>query len=125
MNPSDGQELTHRLPRQPGCGAHARRQLEADLGARLSPAALETAKLVVTELVTNAYLHGRGAIQLKARLDSDRLRLEVVDEGSGQAVKIRERPDDNGGRGLRIIDQLALAWGAYEGTTHVWVHLPV
>lgn len=125
MKSPDGHEWTHLLPREADCGARARRQLETELGPQLSTSALETAKLTLSELVNNAYLHGRGGIKLKYRLGVDRLRIEVVDEGQGQAVKIREKPDERGGRGLRIVDQLALAWGAYEGTTHVWVELPV
>ncbi|HEY2653884.1 MAG TPA: hypothetical protein VGI50_18320 [Solirubrobacteraceae bacterium] len=29
------------------------------------------------------------------------------------------------GRNLRIVDQLATTWGAFEGTTHVWAELPM
>jgi anti-sigma regulatory factor (Ser/Thr protein kinase) len=113
------------LPRMPDAGARARRLLAARFGPRLTAPALDTAKLVVSELVNNAYQHGRGAIVLKAWLDADRLRVEVVDEGEGQAVQIRERADERGGRGLRIVERLALAWGVFEGTTHVWAELPI
>jgi len=94
-------------------------------GDRMRREALHDAELVVTELVTNAVVHGTGRIVLKTRLAGDRLRLEVVDEGTGNAPAIREQGDgDGGGWGLRIVDRLATDWGAFEGTTHVWADLP-
>ena len=40
--------------------------------------------------------------------------------------EIREQPaDESGGWGLRIVDEVALQWGCFEGTTHVWVELPL
>ncbi len=52
------------------------------------------------------------------------LRIEVVDEGSDQAPGVRqEAPGESGGWGLRIVDQLAVQWGVFEGTTHVWADL--
>jgi anti-sigma regulatory factor (Ser/Thr protein kinase) len=113
------------LPRSRTCGAIARRVVEERLTPRLNGQALDDAKLVVSELVDNAYLHGRGKIRLMIEPRSDRLRIEVIDEGNGAAIKIRERaPEELGGLGLRLVDQLSTAWGAYEGTTHVWAELP-
>lgn len=82
------------------------------------------ARLVVSELVTNAYLHGEGRIELRAALEDGRLRVEVVDEGTGNVPEIREAADESGGFGLRLVDQLSSRWGAFEGTTHVWADLP-
>jgi two-component sensor histidine kinase len=70
-------------------------------------------------------VHGRGEIRLTLQSRLGRLRVGVVDEGNGAAVKIRERtPDSVGGFGLKLVDQLASAWGAHDGTTHVWADLP-
>jgi serine/threonine-protein kinase RsbW len=81
----------------------------------------ESAQLVASELVTNALQHGEGAIQLRLKLMKDFLRIEVVDQGRDQAPAVRqEAPDESGGWGLRIVDQLAAQWGVFEGTTHVW-----
>jgi anti-sigma regulatory factor (Ser/Thr protein kinase) len=79
---------------------------------------------VASELVTNALRHGRGKIELRLSMLSRFLRIEVVDEGSQQAPEVRhEEPDESGGWGLRIVDQLAVQWGVFEGTTHVWADL--
>lgn len=54
------------------------------------------------------------------------LRIEVIDEGSGNAPAVRhEGPDESGGWGLRIVDRLATQWGVFEGTTHVWADIPL
>jgi two-component sensor histidine kinase len=106
-----------------GCSAEARRILFDELGGELDPAALADVKLVTTELINNAYLHGEGQIKLRVSRLGERLRVEVIDEGQGRSIQINEHPNDSGGRGLRIVDNLTRAWGAFEGTTHVWADL--
>jgi serine/threonine-protein kinase RsbW len=88
-------------------------------------AVVDDTKIVATELVNNAVIHGDGRIMLRAELRGDAVRVEVVDEGTGNAPKIRaqRRTDDPGGRGLRIVDALSMRWGTFEGTTHVWADL--
>jgi serine/threonine-protein kinase RsbW len=114
-----------RLPRHPGSAGEARRFVAAILERRRLPArAVENARLVSSELVTNAYRHGDGEIELRVALLDDRLRLEVIDAGINQVPAVRKQHrDDGGGWGLRIVDQLALQWGVFEGTTHVWADL--
>jgi hypothetical protein len=82
--------------------------------------------LVVSELVNNAVLHGRGDIAVKLQLHGDVLRGEVIDEGGGFEHEVRTRgPLDISGRGLLIVDALTSRWGIHEGTTHVWFEMPV
>jgi anti-sigma regulatory factor (Ser/Thr protein kinase) len=112
------------LPRTRACAAIARRAVEEGLTPHLAGQDLDDVKLVVSELVDNAYLHGEGEIRLTVEAHGDRLRVEVIDEGENAAIKIRAGgPDGLGGFGLRLVDQLSSAWGAYEGTTHVWAEL--
>jgi anti-sigma regulatory factor (Ser/Thr protein kinase) len=113
-----------RLPRDTDCAGIARRFVEEHLAGAVTGDALDDLKLVATELVENAYVHGRGRIVLRLERRADDVRVEVVDEGQGQAIKIVERTDnDRAGFGLRVVDQLCNAWGAHEGTTHVWAEL--
>ena len=78
-------------------------------------------QLAVSEMVNNAVVHGEGEITLVIDRQDDRLRLEVIDEGTDPARTVRPRePDTEGGRGLHIIAGVADAWGVYDGTTHVW-----
>ena len=114
------------LPRSDQAPGLARRHIAAEHGDHLGESAAVNAAVVVSELVTNAVVHGRGRILLETGLVDGRLRIEVVDEGTGVAPAIREQPDDGvGGWGLQIVDTLAAGWGAYEGSTHVWAELPL
>ncbi|SDL12966.1 ATP-binding protein [Streptomyces indicus] len=68
--------------------------------------------LCVSELATNALLHGvppgRGLL-LRLYEDGDVLRVEVHDSGAGEP-RIPDAADE-GGRGLRIVEALADKWG--------------
>jgi anti-sigma regulatory factor (Ser/Thr protein kinase) len=112
------------LPRDPHAPFRARRLIEELGAAALDRDELDRATVMVSELVTNAVLHGRGVIRLKARLDRDRLLVEVIDEGSGFERVVRERSfEDLHGRGLEIVEAEASRWGLFEGTTHVWFEI--
>jgi anti-sigma regulatory factor (Ser/Thr protein kinase) len=112
------------LPRDPSAGARARRLVEELSAGTLDQHQLGRAKLLVSELVNNAVLHGRGAITVRADLDDDRLHVEVVDEGSGFEREVREQDiEPLGGRGLRLVEAESSRWGLHEGTTHVWFEI--
>ncbi|MFE0253656.1 ATP-binding protein [Streptomyces sp. NPDC059010] len=74
--------------------------------------------LCVSELATNALLHGappgRGFL-LRVRYDGHVLRVEVHDSGTG-VPRIPDDPDapDEGGRGLLLVGALADKWGVGE-----------
>jgi anti-sigma regulatory factor (Ser/Thr protein kinase) len=110
------------VPRAPEAGARARDFIERRLRHRVPDAVVDDTKLVATELVNNAVIHGEGRITLRAEVRVDAVRVEVVDEGTGKAPKIRRqaRTGDPGGRGLRIVEAVAMRWGTFEGTTHIW-----
>jgi anti-sigma regulatory factor (Ser/Thr protein kinase) len=85
---------------------------------------LDAAKLLVSELVTNAVVHGLGEITLRATLDENRLLVEVIDQGLGFERTVRKQDFASvGGRGLAIVDAEASRWGIHDGTTHVWFEL--
>ena len=116
------------LGRHPAAAWEARAFIDQELAPHLPAAAAFDLRLIATELVTNAVVHGRGRITLKARIVGDVLRVEVVDEGTGQADRVRaQAPSDEatGGRGLQIVEALSRRWGAYEGTTTVWADVPI
>lgn len=111
------------LARSPSCGAEARRLLESSFARRLPETALYDARTVLSELVNNAYIHGQGQIEVVLQLHEGRLRVEVIDEGQGAALEVRHEAKTGDGYGLRLVQALARAWGAHEGTTHVWAEL--
>jgi|GEM_PF-1367615 anti-sigma regulatory factor (Ser/Thr protein kinase) len=75
-------------------------------------AAAEDVLLVVSELVTNACLHGGGPEELRLRRGARTLRLEVVDSGGGDpAPRSPHRAGRPGGHGMFIVQRLCLDWG--------------
>ncbi|MEA2169629.1 MAG: serine/threonine-protein kinase RsbW [Solirubrobacteraceae bacterium] len=117
-------DLSINLQRDASAATVARRAAEQLFADGLGRRRISDLALVVSELVTNAIVHGRGAITLKLQRDGELVRGEVVDQGGGFEREIRERgPDDVGGRGLMIVESLSSRWGVYEGTTHVWFEL--
>jgi anti-sigma regulatory factor (Ser/Thr protein kinase) len=112
------------LARASSAPAAAREWLSLSFGDHLERDELDQAKLLVSELVSNSVMHGRGEIVVRAQLDEERLLVEVTDEGSGFEREIRARDFDRvGGWGLMIVDAVASRWGVHEGTTHVWFEL--
>lgn len=112
------------LPRQPDAAAQARRFLTRWFQEDLEQPEMFGLKLICSELVNNAVLHGRGDIELRADLNDDRVLIEVVDGGQGFEHVVRHVPFDQlTGRGLSIVDAEASRWGVHEGTTHVWAEV--
>jgi anti-sigma regulatory factor (Ser/Thr protein kinase) len=83
---------------------------------------LDTAVLLISELVTNAVLHGTGEIRMMIDLGNGGARFAVSDEGHGTPV-VRPEPGPDGGWGLRLVGQLSRRWGVREGRTQVWFEL--
>nr|WP_233273646.1 SpoIIE family protein phosphatase [Streptomyces broussonetiae] len=70
-----------------------------------------TTELVVSELVTNAIRYAAPPIRLRLLRDA-RLTCEVADASSTVPRLRHARSTDEGGRGLFLVAQLALRWGA-------------
>jgi anti-sigma regulatory factor (Ser/Thr protein kinase) len=118
-------QLVLELPRTSQAPGIARRWLSGSFADELDSRTHETARLLVSELVTNAVVHGRGRIEIHAHLDRDRLLVEVIDEGPGFTPAIRKRDSDTaGGDGLRIVEEEASRWGVRPGAADVWFELP-
>ena len=113
--------LSTNLPRSPDSISAARRLVNGH-ATSLSAQQREAAALMVSELVTNAVVHGVGAISLRIDVEADAVRIEVADEGN---VALAPSPEAgaHGGWGLRIVEQLADDWGVLEGSTKVWFRL--
>lgn len=67
--------------------------------------------LVVSEMVTNAVRHGEPPVQLEVVADDDGVVVAVVD-GSARRPQRRAADDDaEGGRGMTLVDMLAMEHG--------------
>jgi anti-sigma regulatory factor (Ser/Thr protein kinase) len=112
----------------------ARRRLIGDLSeAGVFEATACDAGLVLSELISNALRHATplpgSLVRVAWWLDDDCLELAVSD-GGGPTVPVANQPGHSaiGGRGLSIVDRLALRWGVCSppdgaGETTVWAEL--
>jgi anti-sigma regulatory factor (Ser/Thr protein kinase) len=101
------------LPDGPEGASFARRAMKrAAILWKLDRDTTETALLLVSELATNAIRHGAPPVRLSLRLEQDRLRVEVTDSSPALPEVGHPSPDETGGRGLLIVQQLAAKWGA-------------
>jgi anti-sigma regulatory factor (Ser/Thr protein kinase) len=73
----------------------------------------DTAALLVSELVTNAIVHGRSAVRLRVAMLDSTIRVEVNDTSVQAPCLAPSRPCEPGGYGLPLVDSLADQWG-YE-----------
>ncbi|MER6800637.1 MULTISPECIES: ATP-binding protein [Streptomyces] len=119
------------LAAHPGSPAQARRLTRARLtGWSVCEDTCDTAALVVSELVTNAVVHTASSrIVCELHDGDDLLRIAVRDEGCapGQPqANTRQRPEEEHGRGLLLVDALCHSWGAHEHGPGllVWADLP-
>ncbi|GGR69080.1 hypothetical protein GCM10010252_03850 [Streptomyces aureoverticillatus] len=112
------------LPREPQSVGRARELACERLREWDLEALVDTAELLVSELVTNALRYGEGEIRLRLLLDRT-LVCEVWDAGLVQPRRRRARDTDEGGRGLQLVGLLSAAWGSRRtprGKT-VWFEL--
>jgi anti-sigma regulatory factor (Ser/Thr protein kinase) len=94
------------------------------LGSSGSVERSQEARLVVSELVTNAIVHAGTEIELTVVVRSDAIRIEVTDLGGG-LPKSSDPDEGTTGRGLPIVEALSCGWGVVElgaGKT-VWCEL--
>jgi|1186.fasta_scaffold11423_3 anti-sigma regulatory factor (Ser/Thr protein kinase) len=111
------------VPREAPAPALARRTIDEQLKPDLSDQASDDLKLITSELVANALVHGAGEITVRLDLLDDAVRVEVIDEGVGSTPAIREGAGEDGGWGLRIVESLSRRWGVFEGSAHVWAEI--
>ncbi|RSM47281.1 ATP-binding protein [Amycolatopsis balhimycina DSM 5908] len=96
---------------------------------RVGDAHLGDVLLVVTELVTNAYDHGRGPSEIRMAYTPQpcRVRVEVDDGCSAHPVVANPSLTTPGGRGMLMVEKLAAAWGVREhretGGKTVWAEV--
>lgn len=86
----------------------------------------DDARLVATELATNAVLHARTELRVTLRSDgAGLLRVEVRDLNTRMPSPSESSEGATSGRGLAVVSALAWAWGAHqEGDAKVvWAEL--
>ena len=77
----------------------------------MSADTVDIARLLVTELVSNAVLHTGGTVQLVIARDRDGIRVEVHDQSPRTPVILENQPPLEHGNGMRLVAALATRWG--------------
>lgn len=124
---STGLELE--LPCDPHAPAAARRAVEP-LAQGLPDDVRFNLRLLVSELVANSVRHGGlnggGTVCIRARLEPDRVHVEVHDRGRFDwRAPEPHVTDAEGGRGLPLVAALSTRWGlTFDAGTIAWFELP-
>ncbi|WEB39648.1 SpoIIE family protein phosphatase [Streptomyces yunnanensis] len=95
-------------PREVG---RARRLAAGQLTAWGLASAVETARLLVSEVVTNAVRHAHTERVVLRLVHTDALLCEVSDDDHALPQLLDAAPDDAFGRGLTVVSRLAREWG--------------
>ena len=119
-------ELRRTLPANTAA-ARTAREAVAFVAEGIPQHELETARLLVTELVTNSVRHapnGRKAtVDLTVSVERNLLHIEVADRSPTPARP--KPPSHEGGYGLALVDAMASRWGAEQrsGRNVTWFDL--
>ncbi|HEX5587799.1 MAG TPA: ATP-binding protein [Acidimicrobiia bacterium] len=117
--------LTLRLSPEPASATRAREVTRSHIRAACPPEVVDTAALLVTELVSNVVVHALTDMLLVVDVAPGRIEVAVQD-GSPERPALQDPAVDAvAGRGLAIVDELATAWGVEEqhGKKVVWAAL--
>jgi anti-sigma regulatory factor (Ser/Thr protein kinase) len=108
----------------PEAPRRARRFLAENLTDWERPDLTERAALALSELVTNAFLHAHGEIEVVISLGTT-LRVEVRDSGARRPLPRHYSVLSATGRGLRLVEQTVDRWGTTPsvGRKSVWFEL--
>jgi hypothetical protein len=89
-----------------------------------------TAELLVSELATNVVLHARTDYRVEVEVVGDALRVSVLDRSPVLVHRRVNRLDAGTGRGLGLVEALALRWGPVASedlgghAKGIWFELP-
>jgi anti-sigma regulatory factor (Ser/Thr protein kinase) len=81
--------------------------------------------IVVSEVITNAVVHGGTPIRVVVRWNGERVMIEVFDGNSDVLPQVLDRPPAVGGRGLFLVARLSSHWGyaTHLNGKRVWATL--
>ena len=90
---------------------------------------VESATLLVSEVVTNAVLHARTSLAVELERRTDVVRITVSDRSPRRPARRRHGLSATTGRGLALLSTMSTRWGDEPGTApwqkDVWFELPL
>lgn len=105
----------------------ARRLVAAGcLRAATGPECADAAGVLTSEVVTNAVTHGAGDVTFGFEADLVHVRVEVGDDDAQRPRARRAGEDEEGGRGMLLVEALSSAWGVVDRPPGkvVWFTVP-
>lgn len=124
-DPLEANTWSTRLPPTPDAPAEARWFLWSNAARGTLPPEMETATLLVSEVVSNAVRHAdrEAPIDLALTVHGEQVRVSVRD--SGPPFDPDAAVHDPDGWGLRVVDTLAERWGGrpVDGGMEIWFEL--
>jgi anti-sigma regulatory factor (Ser/Thr protein kinase) len=87
----------------------------------------DDAELVLTELSTNAFIHGQRPVTCRVEVGDDILTIHIDQPATGPfEPPTTYDPTAVGGRGLKLVGAIATQWGQSfkDGVLTVWATLP-
>jgi serine/threonine-protein kinase RsbW len=125
--PTGDWHAAENFQRVPQSAAAARRLVHDTLGGWHLLRMDDRAMVIVTELVSNAINHARGdGMRVSVvRFPDDRVRIGVIDRDRTRPEIKPMTPDQEGGRGLLLIEAMSSVWGVdlLPGGKRVWAEL--
>src|ERR1700734_2830655 len=109
------QAVSYRVRPEPAQVARARAQARQALPGWGLAEHTELTEVIVSELVTNALVHGTGQIEIRLSYEGGCLRTQVHDHGGGQPIRRHPAADCERGRGLGLVDGLIELHGGTRG----------
>lgn len=104
------------LPADPSSAGAARRFVIGQIATH-DPDLVDMAALLTTELATNAILHAGTEFSVQVGVVGDRVRIELSDHSPVLPVRRRFSEAAGTGRGLQLVEAMALRWGVEAAVT--------
>ncbi len=92
----------------------AARRFVAEVVDGIAPELTEPVVLMLSELATNCVRYEHSDFEVRVDAETERIRVEVHDEGHGQPIMRSPEPHEASGRGLQIVNAFARSWGVDE-----------
>jgi serine/threonine-protein kinase RsbW len=110
---SEWQEGTGRLtvPSLPASVSRIRRFAVAACREVAGGQVCDTVELLVSEVATNALVHGAGDVRVDVHTQGGAVRIEVSDDSTALPVPRDAGPEGENGRGMALVEALSSDWG--------------
>ena len=99
------------VPSLPASVSRIRRFASAACREVAGGSVCETVELLVSEVATNALVHGAGDVRVDVRTQGGAVRIEVSDDSTALPVRRDAGLDGENGRGMALVEALSTCWG--------------